>query len=120
MREVMNIRLIRLLVEVFKQDLNSTLLTSRTHYFRSDREAQALPSQRVRLTLCWREPDSNHRFRLRYSSSGSSLVVYPDLSTLPSRKRSSQRTQRWREMDPNLRFRARSAFGPEVKSAMRK
>jgi hypothetical protein len=31
-----------------------------------------------------------------YSPSGSSLVVSADLSTLPSRKRSSQRTQRWR------------------------
>src|SRR5258708_35250634 len=28
-----------------------------------------------RQTLRWREPDSNHRFRLRYSPSGSSLVV---------------------------------------------
>src|SRR5207247_7578871 len=34
--------------------------------------------------------------------SGSSLVVSADLSTLPSRKRSSQRTQRWREKDSNL------------------
>ena len=32
-----------------------------------------------------REPDSNHRFRLRYSPSGSSLIVSADLSTLPSR-----------------------------------
>src|ERR1700724_3628738 len=47
-----------------------------------------------------------HGFRLRYSPSGSSLVVSADLSTLPSRKRSSQRTQRWREMDSNFRFRA--------------
>src|ERR1700738_3736169 len=46
-------------------------------------------------SLRWREPDSNHRFRLRYSPSGSSLVVSADLSTLPSRKRSSQRTHRW-------------------------
>jgi hypothetical protein len=38
------------------------------------------------MTLCWREPDSNHRFRLRYSPSGSSLVVSADLSTLRSRK----------------------------------
>src|SRR6266446_7545181 len=42
----------------------------------------------------WREPDSNHRFRLRCSPSGSSFLVSADLSTLPSRKRSSQRTQR--------------------------
>src|SRR4029077_9681039 len=52
-------------------------------------------------SLRWREPDSNHRFRLRYSPSGSSLA---DLSTLPSRKRSSQRTLRRREMDLNFRF----------------
>src|ERR1700730_5261480 len=57
------------------------------------------------LTHRWREPDSNHRFRLRYSPSGSSLVVSADLSTLPSRKRSSQRTQPWREQDSNHRFR---------------
>src|SRR5438445_3760169 len=43
------------------------------------------------------------RFRLRYSPSGSSLVVSADLSTLPSRRRSSQRTQRWREQDSNHR-----------------
>src|SRR6266446_2286561 len=55
-------------------------------------------------SLCWRETDSNHRFRLRYSPSGSSLVVSAELSTLPSRKRSSQRTQRWREVDSNHRF----------------
>src|SRR4029077_14586145 len=54
-------------------------------------------------TLRWREPDSNHRFRLRYSPSGSSLVVSADLATLPSRKRSSQRTQRWRKGDSNPR-----------------
>jgi len=62
-----------------------------------------------RRTLCWREPDSNHRFRLRYSPSGSSLVVSADLSTLPSRKRSSQRTQRWRETDSNHRSPARKS-----------
>src|ERR1700730_9889446 len=39
----------------------------------------------------------------RYSPSGSSLVVSAVLSTLPSRKRSSQRTQRWREVDSNHR-----------------
>jgi hypothetical protein len=38
--------------------------------------------------------------------SGSSLVVSADLSTLPSRKRSSQRTQRWREPDSNHRSRS--------------
>jgi hypothetical protein len=68
-------------------------------------EAFARSSQQTRR---WREPDSNHRFRLRCSPSGSSLVVSADLSTLPSRKRSSQRTQRWRELDSNLRFRARA------------
>ena len=36
-------------------------------------------------------------------------VLSADLSTLPSRKRSSQRTQRWREMDSNFRFRAKGA-----------
>src|SRR4029077_18074881 len=69
------------------------------HFF----AACPIPSHR------WREPDSNHRFRLRYSPSGSSPVVSADLSTLPSRKRSSQRTQRWREMDSNFRF----VRGPE-------
>jgi hypothetical protein len=34
---------------------------------------------------------------------GSFLVVSEDLSTLPSRKRSSQRTQRWRDKDSNHR-----------------
>src|SRR2546421_1278933 len=55
------------------------------------------------VTRRWREPDSNHRFRLRYSPSGSSLVVSADLSTLPSRKRSSQLTPRWRKQDSNRR-----------------
>src|ERR1700680_1950954 len=59
------------------------------------------------LTPPWREPNSNHRFRLRYSPSGSSLVVSADLSTLPSRKRSSQRTQRRREPNSNHRFHLR-------------
>src|SRR6266404_5433433 len=55
--------------------------------------------------------------RLRYSPSGSSLVVSADLSTLPSRKRSSQRTQRWREMDSNHRYRIRNnPFGYPVRS----
>src|SRR6476620_3551453 len=62
-------------------------------------------------SLRWRERDSNHRFRLRYSPSGSSLVVSADLSTLPSRKRSSQRTQRWREVDSNFRFRDAGVAG---------
>src|SRR3984893_8874476 len=31
-------------------------------------------------------------------------IVPCRLSTFPSRKRSSQRTQRWREMDSNFRF----------------
>jgi len=31
--------------------------------------AQALWSQRFRLTLCWREQDSNHRFRGRRPAS---------------------------------------------------
>jgi hypothetical protein len=58
---------------------------------------------------------------LRYSPSGSSLVVSADLSTLPSRKRSSQRTQRWREMDSNHRYRIRNnpfwlpPFGPAIR-----
>ena len=65
------------------------------------RPSKAAPGER--RTLRWREPDSNHRFRLRYSPSGSSLVVSAELSTLPSRKRSSQRTQRWREPDSNHR-----------------
>jgi hypothetical protein len=56
-----------------------------------------------RQTPRWREPDSNHRFRLRYSPWGSSLIVSADLSTLPSRKRSSQRTLRWRKGDSNPR-----------------
>src|SRR3984893_1979292 len=34
-------------------------------------------------TLCWREPDSNHRFRLRYSPWGSSLIVSADLPRFP-------------------------------------
>ena len=63
----------------------------------------SLPGTGSHRTPRWREPDSNHRFRLRYSPWGSSLVVSADLSTLPSRKRSSQRTQRWRELDSNPR-----------------
>src|SRR5207244_414554 len=55
-----------------------------------------------------RPPHSIYRFRLRYSPSGSSLGVSADLSTLPSRKRSSQRTQRWREMDSNHQYRIRN------------
>ena len=43
---------------------------------------------------------------LEYSPSGSPLVVSADLSTLPSRKRSSQRIQRLREPDSNHRFRS--------------
>src|SRR6202049_3336311 len=65
------------------------------------------------LTPRWREPDSNHRFRLRYSPWGSSLVVSADLSTLPSRKRSSQRTQRWREVDSNPRSLSLDSRGGE-------
>ena len=78
-------------------------------------------------TRRWREMDSNHRFRLRYSPSGSSLVVSADLSTLPSRKRSSQRTQRWREQDSNHRsrvtrpiFQVASGWFPPTEKSERK
>src|SRR5262245_38822272 len=54
-----------------------------------------------------RPPHSIYRFRLRYSPSRDRLFVSADLSTIPSRKRSSQRTQRWREPDSNFQFRAR-------------
>src|SRR6266404_7664356 len=37
------------------------------------------------------------------------LSVSADLSTLPSRKRSSQRTQRWREPDSNHRSRVKKS-----------
>jgi hypothetical protein len=51
--------------------------------------------------------------------SGSSLVVSADLSTLPSRKRSSQRTQRWREPDSNHRSRReRNGYGRAPKSIL--
>ena len=42
---------------------------------------QALPSQRFRLTLSWREPDSNHRFRgRRPASPWCWFSVAPDFS----------------------------------------
>jgi TolB-like protein/class 3 adenylate cyclase len=41
------------------------------------------------------------------------------LSTLPSRKRSSQRTQRWRKMDSNFQFRANQATSSRRSSSFR-
>ena len=44
----------------------------------------AIPTGRSSLlTRRWREPDSNHRLRLRYSPWGSSLVVSADLPRFP-------------------------------------
>ena len=62
--------------------------------------------------------DSNHRSRLKVLTvSGSSLVVSGDLSTLSSRKRSSQRTQRWRKPDSNHRSRVtRPSFSMPARS----
>src|ERR1700732_2417096 len=57
--------------------------------------------------LVTRHTRPRNRYLRHEAPSGSSLVVSADLSTLPSRKRSSQRTQRWREMDSNHRYRIR-------------